>query len=66
MCPERDSNLGLSMSHRLNYEEAALTTQPLRLDNDNELHGRDSPCSSITVFFSLLAEFFIGKMQVKD
>ena len=28
-----DSNLGLSMSHRLNYEAAALTTQPPRLDN---------------------------------
>ena len=32
MCPERYLNLGLSMSHRLNYESAALTTQPLRLD----------------------------------
>ena len=29
---KRNSNLGLSMSHRLNYEGAALTTQPLRLD----------------------------------
>ena len=32
MCPEQDSNLGLSMSHRLNYEAAALTTQPPQLD----------------------------------
>ena len=31
-CPEWDSNLGPGMSHRLNYETAALTTQPPRLD----------------------------------
>ena len=29
---KRDSNLGLSMSHIVNYEAAALTTQPPRLD----------------------------------
>ena len=29
---KRDLSLGLSMSYRLNYEAAALTTQPQRLD----------------------------------
>ena len=28
ICLKRDSNLGLSVSHRLNYEAAALTPQP--------------------------------------
>ena len=30
--PKPDSNLGLSLSHKLNYEAAALTTQPPWLD----------------------------------
>ena len=32
---KRDSNLGLSMSHILNYDAAALTTQPPRLEKFN-------------------------------
>ena len=28
MRPERDSNLGLSISHKLNHEAATLTTRP--------------------------------------
>ena len=34
--PKRDSNLGLIMSHRLNYEAAALTTRPPRRVNDDD------------------------------
>ena len=30
-------NLGLSMSHRLNYDAAALTTQPPRLDKKESI-----------------------------
>ena len=30
--PELDSNLGLSMRHKMNYKAAALTAQPPRLD----------------------------------
>ena len=32
-----ESNLGLSMSHRLNYEAVALTTRPPRLDRNNSI-----------------------------
>ena len=30
--PKPDSNVGLSMSHKLNYEAAALPSQPPQLD----------------------------------
>ena len=33
MCPYRDSNLGLSMTHRLKYEAAAITTRPPQPDD---------------------------------
>ena len=32
MWPEHDSNLGLNMSQRMNYEAATLTTRPPRPD----------------------------------
>ena len=41
MCPEQDSNLGLSMNHRLNYEVAALTARPPRPDGFVKLAKRN-------------------------
>ena len=52
MCLERDSNLGLSMSHRMNYEAVALTNQPPRLDKlVSYINGVSIKFHSVELYF---------------
>ena len=71
MCPERDLNLGLSISHRLNYEATALTTPPPRSDNTTIVSSLDEICQheseiDYSVTLSAYNLFFIVYLKRDD